>query len=131
MSYAPNMAATRAARRAGGDDALLVALEGWVLEGPTFGVLWVEGEVVRAPARDLGIVDSISRRTLLAAAADAGLRVEEGRYRLTDVARADEVLVSSAVRPAVGVERIGDATLRTSTPVGDLLAKALETARRG
>jgi len=68
MSYTPNMASSRAARAAGGDDALLVSLEGFVLEGPTFGVAWVDHDTVRAPEVALGIVDSITRRTVLDAA---------------------------------------------------------------
>jgi branched-subunit amino acid aminotransferase/4-amino-4-deoxychorismate lyase len=131
MSYGPNMAAQRAAVRAGGDDALLVSLEGHVLEGPTFGVLWVSGDVVHAPARELGIVDSVSRRTLLDAARAAGLAVQEGRYALSDCTRAAEFLVCSAVRDVIAVQRLGDHVFGPVTPVRDLLAKALEEARRG
>lgn len=130
MSYGPNMTASRAARRAGGDDALLVSLEGLVLEGPTFGVLWVTGDTVRAPALDLGLVDSISRRTVLELAAQHGLRVEQGHHRLDDLLAADEFLVSSAVRPVLSIERVGD-TVFPGGPVGELLGKALEAARRG
>ncbi len=131
MSYGPNMAASRAAQRAGGDEALLVSLEGFVLEGPTFGVLWVTGEIVHAPSPELGIVGSISRSAILAAAADAGLRVELGRYTLDDLAGANEFMICSAVRPVLSIERVGDVAFPASTPVGDLLGKALEEARRG
>lgn len=131
MSYGPNVAATRAARREGGDDALLVSLEGFVLEGPTFGVLWVAGDTVHAPARELGIVDSISRRTVLSAAADEGLRVVSGRYRVDDLAGASEFMLCSAVRDVVALESVGGLDLPATTPVRDVLYKALETARRG
>lgn len=130
MSYGPNMAASRAARRAGGDEALLVSLEGFILEGPTFGVLWVAGETVHAPTPELGIVNSISRQAVLLAAAESGLRVELGRFRLDDLAAAGEFLVCSAVRPVLSVERAGDTAFGPATPVRDLLAKSLEAARR-
>jgi branched-subunit amino acid aminotransferase/4-amino-4-deoxychorismate lyase len=130
MSYAPNMAATRAAVRAGADDALLVSLEGWVLEGPTFAVLWVAGGTLRAPAPDLGIVDSISRRTVLELATAAGIPVGEGRWRLADLEQSDEVMACSSVRPLVIVGRIGERRLDGPTPVRDRLAAALDDARR-
>lgn len=134
MSYGPNMAATRAAQRAGGDEALLLSLEGHILEGPTFGVLWVSGDTVntvKAPSPQLGIVESISRRTVLQAAADAGLRVELGSYHLDDLATASEFLICSAVRPVLPIDRIGDLRFPPATQVRDLLAKSLDAARRG
>ena len=130
MSYAPNMAATRAAQAAGGDDALLVASEGWVLEGPTFAVLWVAGGVLRAPDVGLGVVDSISRRTLMRLAAVAGHPTEEGRWTLDELGRADEVMVCSAVRDVIAVGRVGEHRFGGRTPVRDRLAEALEGERR-
>jgi branched-chain amino acid aminotransferase len=128
MSYAPNMAATRAARAAGGDDALLLANEGWVLEGPTFTVLWVVGGVLRVPAIDLGIVDSITRRTLLEL---AKIPIEEGRWTLDDLAEASEVMLGSSIRDVEAVRRVGDVYLDVPTPVRDRLSAALWEARRG
>lgn len=132
MSYGPNMQATRAAQAAGGDDALLVTVDGrHVLEGPTFGVVWVAGGVVHAPDEALGIVASISRRTLLEEAADAGLEVRLGSWPVEELAAADEVIISSAVRDAIAVRRVGDWVLPEATPVRDLLSAALTRRRRG
>lgn len=127
MSYAPNMTATRAARAAGGDDALLLANEGWILEGPTFAVLWVVDGVLRAPAIALGIVDSITRRSLLEL---AEVPVEEGRWTLDALARASEIMIGSATRDVESVRRVGDRRLEGPTPVRDELASALWRARR-
>jgi branched-subunit amino acid aminotransferase/4-amino-4-deoxychorismate lyase len=128
MSYAPNMAATRAARAAGGDDALLLANEGWILEGSTFAVLWVVDGILRAPAVDLGIVDSITRRTLLER---AEVPIEEGRWTLDDLTQASEVMLSSSTRDVEAVWQVADLHLGTQTPVRDQLAAALWAARRG
>lgn len=131
MSYGPNMAASRAAQRAGGDDALLVSLEGLVLEGPTFTVLWVrDGELV-APALDLGLVDSISRRSIVEAAVASGLTCHTGDYTRDDVLAADEVLTCSAVRPVHPLARVDDHALPTRTPVTARLAAAVDGWRRG
>ncbi|MGH8901748.1 MAG: aminotransferase class IV [Egibacteraceae bacterium] len=127
MSYAPNMAATRAARAAGGDDALLLANEGWVLEGPTFAVLWVVGGILRTPALDLGIIDSITRRTLLEL---AEVPVEEDRWTLDELACASEIMLSSSIRGVEPVRQVGDLCVGAQTPVRDGLAAALWAARR-
>lgn len=130
MSYGPNMAATRAAQRAGGDDALLVSLEGVALEGPTFAVLWVRDGVLEAPPLELGLVDSISRRTLVALAGRQGIAHRTARCTVDEVATADEVLACSSVRPAQRVAMVDDRPLPADAPVTRRLADALEDARR-
>lgn len=131
MSYLPNMAAGRTAKAAGGDDALLVTLEGYVAEGPTFAVSWMAGGTLHAPAVELGIVDSISRRTMLETAEDIGVPVVAGRWGLGEVLAADEVLVSSAVRSVIAVSTIDGQALPERAPVGERLAEALDRRRRG
>lgn len=130
MSYGPNMSATRAAVRAGADDALLMALEGVVLEGPTFSVMWARDGRVFAPALDLGLVDSISRRTVLELATEMGIEYETGRYRLDDVLAADEVMTSSAVRPLVALEAVDDHKLPPTVPITTRLGAGLAARRR-
>lgn len=131
MSYLPNMAASRAAQAAGGDDALLVTVEGYVAEGPTFAVCFVRDGTLHAPAAEMGIVDSISRRSVLDAAADLDVDVVTGRWPVDAVCDADEVLVSSAVRPLTAVVSIDGRTLPEPAPTAEKLADALERRRRG
>ena len=130
MSYLPNMAATRMAQRSGADDALLVSLEGWVLEGPTFAVAWATDGVMFTPPVDLGIVDSISRRTVLELAESAGISVVVEPRPLDHLLAAEEVMISSSVRPLLRVERVADRTFRGPTPLRDRLALLLDQARR-
>lgn len=131
MSYLPNMAATREARAAGGDDALLVSLEGWVLEGPTFAVLWASEGRLYSPPSDLGIVDSISRRTVIALADEAGVGVVAEPRPLDHLLAADEVMVCSSIRDLLAVRRVGDTAFDGPTPLRDQLSVALRDARRG
>lgn len=131
MSYVSNMVATRAARRAGGDDALLVSLEGWVLEGPTFAVMWAAEGVLYTPPASLGIVDSISRRTLVRLAQDAGVDVVAEPRPLQHLLVADEVVAVSSVRDVLAVRRVADEVFDGPTPLRDQLAAGLRAARRG
>jgi branched-subunit amino acid aminotransferase/4-amino-4-deoxychorismate lyase len=130
MSYLPNMASTRAARAAGGDDALLVSLEGWVLEGPTFAVLWLADERLHSPPPSLGIIDSLSRRALLAVAAEAGVEAVSEPRPLEHLLAADEVMICSSVRDVPAVSDVDGTTFDGPTPVRDLLSAGLDAARR-
>ena len=67
------------AGKKGADEPLLCTEEGWVAESPRFAVAWIEGDAVRLPALDLGILPSVGRARLMEVAAAAGLDVEEVR----------------------------------------------------
>lgn len=119
LSYAPNMACTDAAQRAGFHDALLLSSGGSVLEGPTFTVGWITDGVFETPTLDLGILASITREAVLEAAHRLGLRVHEGDYPLDRVLEADEVVAMSTVKEVTPIERIGECDL----PLGPFAPK--------
>ncbi len=108
ISYAPNLAAARAAKGDGFHDALLLADDLTVLEGPTFAVAWLINGVIETPSLDLRILDSITRRHVLAIAREAGYEVVEGRFGLGRVLGADEMMAISTVKEVTAVSRLGD-----------------------
>lgn len=108
ISYGPNMAASRRAEAAGFEDALLLTSEGIVLEGPTFSVGWLVDGALETPGLELGILDSITRRIALELAAEAGLSVMEGSWRLDRLDHASEVTAWSTVREIQPVVEVGE-----------------------
>lgn len=107
-SYAPNAAASRAASAAGFDDALLIADDGTVLEGPTFSVGWIVDQRVETPSLDLFILDSISRRVMTEIAPACGFEIVEVRSRLEGVRAASGVFAMSTVKEITPVTAIGE-----------------------
>ncbi len=129
LSYAPNLAATRKARKEGFDDALLVTTDGRVLEGSTFSIAWVIDDVIETPSLALGILDSITRRVVLDAARGLGIEVSEGSWTLDRLADAVEVMVLSTVREVQSVTRVGKVSFR-SGPTTSRLASVFESVTR-
>jgi branched-subunit amino acid aminotransferase/4-amino-4-deoxychorismate lyase len=123
LSYAPNMAAGRHAREAGADDALLVTPDGVVLEGPTFSVAWVVGDVLETPRLDLGILDSITRRFVLDDARRLGIEVREGSWVLSRLEDASEAMAMSTIREVQPIEAVGEVAFDEG-PVTKRLAEA-------
>jgi branched-subunit amino acid aminotransferase/4-amino-4-deoxychorismate lyase len=121
LSYAPNLAATRTARAAGFGDALLITEDGVILEGPTFAVAWVTGDVLETPGLDLGILDSITRRVVLDLARDLSIEVVEAKFDLSRLAGASEVMAMSTIREVQAVVAVGDETWEPG-PVAKRLA---------
>ena len=90
-------AALHEARAAGADDALLLTSDGFVAEGTVWAVCWWEGERLRAPALDLGILPGVGR-----ARVGELVALEEGRFQLADLEARSLVLVN-AVRGVVPI----------------------------
>lgn len=128
-SYAVNMAARDEALRRGADDAVFVAVDLTVLEGPTTNVWWRRGDVLYTPALDLGILAGVTRAWVMRLAAQRGYRVKEGWYALRDMAGADEAFTSSSVRELMPVVSLDGAPLGDGRP-GEA-ATALQQALRG
>ena len=103
LSYAPNMLAGRLARERGADDALLVTPHGRLLECPTAAFFLVRGgEVATAPLSE-HILDSITRRLVLAVAA-----VREEPLELADLASAEEAFIAATPYEVMPVSRVGE-----------------------
>ena len=111
-SYAVNMAAEAEARSRGADDAVFVASDGVVLEGPVTNVWWRVGSTLYTPSLELGILAGVTRAQVLESAPGLGYVVEEGRFPLRKLAAAEEAFTSSSVREIVPVVEID------GTPVG-------------
>lgn len=123
LSYAPNMSATRTAKAAGYDDALLVTPDGWILEGPTFSVAWVVDGVLETPSLDLGILDSITRRVVLEIATENDIPVREDRWQVSRLGSALELVTLSTIGEVQPIHAVDDKPFQVG-PVGDQLAEA-------
>ena len=108
VSYATHVAAEAEAKRRGADDAVLVDLDGTVLEGPVTNVWWREGGVLLTPTVGLGILAGETRAALLDLAAELGYRIEEGVYPVGRLCEADEAFTSSSVREVMPVVAVDD-----------------------
>lgn len=131
-NYLPNILALEAARARGGDEAILVASGGELLEGATSNVFVVQGEVVCTPPLRIGILGGITRRVVMQAAEEAGVAVREAMLFPSDLYRADEAFITSTLRemvPVIGADgvRIGRGA---PGPVTGRLRAAFDRVRR-
>ena len=115
-SYAPNMASTDKAQRAGFYDALLLTAESVVLEGPTFTVAWISEGRLETPTLELGILASVSRDVLLDSAHRLDVEVKQGFFPLERMLQADEAFAMSTVKEVRPIEKVGEHEI----PVGPL-----------
>jgi 4-amino-4-deoxychorismate lyase len=112
-SYAVNMAAWAEARRRGADDAIFVAADGSVMEGPVTNLWWRRERTLYTPALDLGILAGVTRATLIDLADRAAYEVREGWFPVPDMAAAEEAFTSSSVREVMPIVALD------GRPIGD------------
>ena len=117
LSYAANMLATRLARERGFDDALLVTPHGRVLELPTASFFWVADGGVYTPPLSEHILDSITRRIVVAAS-----EAEERATTPVALQSVDEAFVASSVVEVRPVSRIEGRDLTPRGPVTNAIA---------
>jgi 4-amino-4-deoxychorismate lyase len=115
-SYAVNMAAEAEARRRGADDAVFLARDEIVLEGPVTNVWWRLERVLYTPALELGILAGVTRATLMTEAAAAGYEVREGVFPLAHLAAADEAFTTSSIREVMPVVELDGSPVGSGAP---------------
>jgi branched-chain amino acid aminotransferase len=91
------------------DEAVIRDLEGYVTEGATSNVFFVDGGTLRTPSTRLPILPGVTRGVVLDVAREEGLPVETGRYTVRDLQAADEVFLTNTtweLRPVASVDGV-------------------------
>ncbi|GAA1178508.1 aminodeoxychorismate lyase [Ornithinimicrobium humiphilum] len=115
-SYADNVVALAAAKRAGAAEALLPNTTGALCEGTGSNVFVVVDGVVLTPSLASGPLAGVTRELTIEWLRDEGVDVVEDVLPMTILDDADEVWITSSVRDVCAVTRIevsGPATLGT------------------
>ena len=123
ISYAMNINQTRLAQKSGYTDSLLLNKDGIVLEGPTFCVSWIIDNKIYVPSLDLGILDSITRRTLIDIAKEAGLDLKNENIHINDIYNVDTVFALSTAKHGIFVSQIDDQTY-TEDPLLEIIRQS-------
>ncbi|MCZ8517597.1 aminodeoxychorismate lyase [Paenibacillus filicis] len=112
LHYMNNILAKREMRRypssALGAEGLFLSREGYLAEGIVSNLFFLRGNGLYTPSLETGILPGITRRYVMELAAEAGLTVEEGLYRWSDLEQADEVFMTNSIQEIVHASRLMD-----------------------
>lgn len=115
-NYLPNVLSLSAARARGGYEAVSVGPAGELLEGSTSNLFLVKGGALHTPSVELGILDGITRATVIEAAGRLDVSVHEGLYFPPDLYGADEAFITSSLREVVPVVRADGVVIGDGRP---------------
>src|SRR5256885_13752025 len=105
------------------DDALLLTHEGWVAEGTVWNVFWWEGDALRTPALELGILPGIGRARTL----EVAQRVEQGTYPAQALV-GKSLFLTNAVRGIVPIASLDGAPVPADPRTAELAQRFWPTA---
>jgi branched-chain amino acid aminotransferase len=115
-NYLNNLLAYLEAAKSGYDDALLADGEGSLTEGTTFNLFYVRRGIVCTPPLDVGILDGITRRTVIRLARENRIEVREVRFMKQRLYEADEVFATSTLKEVMAVTKVDRAKIGNGKP---------------
>ena len=128
-NYLANLLAVHEAKQRGAQEALVLGRDGQVLEGASSNIFIVKDGRVRTPEPQPGVLVGITRATVLRAAAEDGIAVDEGEIRPEGLFSADEAFITSSIREVMPVVAVEGKAIGTGRP-GPVTARLHEGFRR-
>lgn len=115
-NYLGSVLAVHEVRQRGCVEAIIVGGGGQVIEGATSNVFAVHDGVVITPPSRVGILEGITRRTVMELCESAGRSCREQQMHPRDLYTADEVFITSSIREVMPVVRVDDVAIGAGVP---------------
>jgi branched-chain amino acid aminotransferase len=131
--YLNSVLAKIEATKAGYQESILLDAHGFVCEGTGENIFVVKGGRIFTPPQTAGILDGISRASILTIAADVGYEVVERDLVRAELFLADEVFLSGTAAELVPVREVDDHTIGEGSagPITRELQRVFEDALHG
>ena len=113
LNYLNNILAKIEGKQSGAEEVLMLNAEGYVVECSGDNIFWVKNDILVTPPVHMGILEGVTRNSVIDLARDAGMQVEERVFTRHDLYIADECFLTGTaaeVIPVVKIDRraIGD-----------------------
>jgi len=115
-NYLPNIMAKIEAITAGTFEAICMSREGYVSEGSGDNVFIVKNGVIRTPHPAAGILNGVTRKTIIDLARSKGYHVEECLMNRYDLYTADEIFLTGTGAEIIPVVEIDSRVIGNGTP---------------
>jgi aminodeoxychorismate lyase len=126
----PQILARAEADAAGADEALLLNPEGFVVEGTSSNLFWIERGTVCTPPLEAGILPGITRAVVLEICRRLKIPAREKKARLKNLAQAGGVFLSLTSLGIVEARSLDGKSLKCSPLTGKIANACLKTFYR-
>ncbi len=131
--YLNSILAKIEATKAGYEEAILLDQRGFVGEGSGENIFLVKDGILHTPSLSGGILEGITRHSLMRIARDLGYEIVERDITRTELYMADEMFVTGTAAEVAAIREVDDHTVGGGTrgPVTTELQRVFEDAIRG
>lgn len=116
LNYLNNIMAKMEAALNDAPEALMLSQEGYVAEATGDNVFIVKDQRLITPPKHIGILEGITRNTVMQLAAEAGIEVKEEVFTRYDVYTADECFLTGTAAEVIPVIRIDGRVIGDGKP---------------
>ena len=125
LSYAVNVAARREALSRGVDDPIWRSSDGYLLEGPTSGlIIAADDRLWTTPTGGTGVLASVTVGAVLEVAGRQGVGTGETLFTPADAIGSDGLWLASAIRGVLPVTELDGQQVRHDPAITSVLAQA-------
>ncbi|HOA79590.1 MAG TPA: branched-chain-amino-acid transaminase [Defluviitaleaceae bacterium] len=129
LNYLNNILAKIEANRAGVPEALMLNHDGIVAECTGDNIFIVKDGVIYTPPIHIGILDGITRKTVIELAREMGIEVYEKEFTLFNVYNADECFLTGTAAEAIAVTKVDERVIGNGF-AGPITKKILEAFQK-
>jgi len=129
LNYLNNILVKLSSVQSDADEALILNKEGYVTEGSADNIFIVKNGIIKTPPVYLGVLEGITRNTIIKIAKERNYSVEETPFTLHDVYVADEVFLTGTAAEVIPVVTVDERTIGTGLP-GDVTKDLLKAFRK-
>lgn len=116
LNYLNNILAKIEAKQSGAVEALMLNTDGYVVECSGDNIFWIKNEVIVTPPQHIGILDGVTRNSVIELARDAGFQVEERVFTRHDLYIADECFLTGTAAEVIPVVMLDKRVIGSGKP---------------
>ena len=125
LNYLNNILAKIEGKQAGVEEVLMLNAEGYVVECSGDNIFYVKDNVIVTPPTHLGILEGVTRNTVIDLARKLGITVEEKVFTRHDLYTAEECFLTGTAAEVIPVVKIDQRTVGNGSP-GIVTQKLIE-----
>ena len=129
LNYLNNILAKIEGKQAGAEEVLMLNAEGYVAECSGDNIFWVKNEVLVTPPVHMGILEGVTRNSVIDLAREAGMQVEESVFTRHDLYIADEIFLTGTAAEVIPVVKVDQRVIGDGQP-GKVTEKLIAAFRQ-
>lgn len=116
LNYLNNILAKIEAKQSGAVEALMLNNDGYVVECSGDNIFLVKNEIIITPPPHIGILEGVTRNSVITLAREAGFQVEERVFTRHDIYIADECFLTGTAAEVIPVVKLDQRVIGTGKP---------------